>query len=77
MIRKRYGPIKQEERWRIRNTEEIGEILKKEDIVRFIKARRIGWLGHVEGMNANRITRKILHEIYTKRVRGRPKIEVM
>jgi hypothetical protein len=49
--------------------------LRKDDIVRFIKARRVDWLGHVERMGANRIPRKILYEkIYTKRVTGRPKM---
>jgi hypothetical protein len=59
----------------IRNDDEIDEILKKDDIVRFIKERRIDWLGHVERMGANRMPRKIFYEkIYTKRVRGRPKL---
>jgi hypothetical protein len=75
IIRKIYGPIKQEEQWRIRNNEEIDEILKQEDIIRFIKARRVDWLGHVERMDANRITRKILYEkICTKIARDRPKL---
>jgi hypothetical protein len=75
IIRKIYGPIKQEEQWRMRNNKEIDEILKEEEIVRFIKTRRLDWLGHVERMDANRISRKILCEkIYTKRVIGRPKL---
>jgi hypothetical protein len=41
IIRKIYGPIKQGEQWRLRNSEEIYEILKKENIVRFIWASRI------------------------------------
>jgi hypothetical protein len=49
--------------------------LNKEDIVRFIQARRIDWLGYVEKMDANKIPQKILHEkLYTKRVRERPKL---
>jgi hypothetical protein len=49
--------------------------LKKEDIVRFIKARRIEWLGYVERMDANRMPRKILYEmIYNTRVRGGTKL---
>jgi hypothetical protein len=54
------GLIKQREQWRIMNNEEIDEILKKEDMVRFIKARRIDWLGHVERIYANRTPRKNL-----------------
>jgi hypothetical protein len=53
------GLIKQGEHWRIRKNIEIDEILKKEAIGRFIKARRIDWLGHVERMDANRMPRKM------------------
>jgi hypothetical protein len=45
--------------------------LKKEYIVKLIKARRIDGLGHIERMDAKRMPWKILYEkIYTKRVRG-------
>jgi hypothetical protein len=37
------------------SNEEIDEILKKEDIVRFITARRINGMGHVERMYAIRM----------------------
>ena len=36
--------------WRTRNNEEIDNVLRKEDTVRFVKARRINWIGHVERM---------------------------
>jgi hypothetical protein len=49
--------------------------LRKEDTVRFVKARRISWTGHVERMEDSRMpTRAIREKIYTKRRRGRPKV---
>jgi hypothetical protein len=34
-----YGPVKTGGKWRIRNNEEIDNIIRKKDIVRFVKAR--------------------------------------
>jgi hypothetical protein len=47
IIRRIYGPVRQERERRIRNNEEIGNIIRKSDIVRFVKAR---WIGHEERM---------------------------
>jgi hypothetical protein len=42
--------VRQGREWRIRYNEEIDNTVRKKDIVRFVKARRISWIGHVERM---------------------------
>lgn len=37
MVTKIYGPIKEQERWRIRTNKEIQNMLQGADIVKFIK----------------------------------------
>jgi CRISPR/Cas system CMR-associated protein Cmr3 (group 5 of RAMP superfamily) len=67
--------VRQGREWRIRNNEEIDNIIRKKDIVRFVKARRISWIGHVERMENSRMPKRVMREkIYTRRKRGRPKI---
>jgi hypothetical protein len=46
ILRKIYGPVKENELWRIRRNDELEDIIKGENIVRFIKRQRIRWLGH-------------------------------
>jgi hypothetical protein len=66
--------VTQRREWRIRNSEEIDNIRKK-DIVRFVKAKRISWVGHVERMEDNRMPKKVMREkIYTRRKKDRPKV---
>ena len=75
IIRRIYDPVRQGREWRIRNNEEIDNILRKEDIVRFVKERRISWIGHVERMEDSTMPKKVKREnTYTKRRRGRPKV---
>jgi hypothetical protein len=40
-VRRIYGPVREEERWRIRSNRELEEILGGEDIVKFVKSRRL------------------------------------
>ena len=73
IIRRIYGPVRQEMEWRTRNNEQIGNILRKE--VRFLKTRRINRIGQVEGMEDSRMSKRVMREkIYAKRRRGRPKV---
>jgi hypothetical protein len=50
ILRKIYGPVKEKELWRIRRNVELEDIIKGENIVRFIKGQRIRRLGHIERM---------------------------
>jgi hypothetical protein len=45
--------------WRIRNNAELGQVIKGADIVRFIKAKRVKWLGHIQRMDTSRIAKRI------------------
>jgi hypothetical protein len=44
---------------RIRYNEELNTLLKGEYIVRFIKSQRTRWLGHVERMEDNALSKSV------------------
>jgi len=60
ILRKIFGPVIIDNIWRTRNNMETDKLIEGADIVRFIKARRIIWLGHNQRMNKVRPTRKLL-----------------
>jgi hypothetical protein len=41
ILQKIYGPAKENELWRIQQNDELEDIIKGENIVRFIKSQRI------------------------------------
>jgi hypothetical protein len=45
MLQKIFGPVNIDNIWRIQNNMEIDKLIEGADIVRFIKAQRIKWLG--------------------------------
>ena len=70
---KKYGPVKENELWRIRRNDELEA--KGENIARFIKCQRIRWLGHIGRMQDTAIPKKMLYgKVYAARRRGRPKM---
>lgn len=73
ILRRIYGPVCEEGVWRSRYNRELRQLYGDTDLVSFIKAGRIRWLGHVERMAADRVPRKILYgQPGGARRRGRP-----
>jgi hypothetical protein len=62
IIHRIYGPVMENNVWRIRYNEELNTLLKGEDTVKFIKSQRIRWLGHVEGMDDNAMPKTVLQK---------------
>jgi hypothetical protein len=46
--------------WRIRKNNEPNELIENADILRFIKRRKIAWLGHVMRMDEKRTPKGVL-----------------
>jgi hypothetical protein len=59
ILRKIYGPTKQNGQWRIKTNLELITKYKSQDIVTVIKFRRLEWLGYVINMNDTRSVKKI------------------
>jgi hypothetical protein len=60
VLRKIYGPVMDNGVWRIRYNSELRKFMGGEDIVRFVKAQRIQWLGHVERMDETAMPKRVL-----------------
>jgi len=60
--------------WKIWTNRELEEMSKGENIVKCIKGQRISWVGHLEGMEEDRMPKKIFtQELEGTRRRGRPR----
>jgi len=75
ILRKIFGPTKEVNGlWRIKTNEELDELIKRKDIIRFIKSQRLKWLGHVERMpNEREVTIIFKWKPLASRPKGRPK----
>jgi hypothetical protein len=61
ILKRIFGPVNIDNVWRIRNNMEIDNLIEGADIVRFIKAQKIKWLGHIQRMDRARPTGKLLN----------------
>ena len=78
ILRRIYGPVQEGDIWIIRNNEELNRSIKGEDNVKFIKARRIGWLGHANRMEVGVMPRKMMEgRLLIGGRRGRPRLRWM
>jgi len=75
ILRKIFGPVQDENGiWRIRKNHELNELVVSSGIIRFIKSRRMAWLGHIMRMDGGRMPRRILEwKPMGGRIRGRPR----
>jgi hypothetical protein len=75
IMRKIFGPTRKDDGyWRIKTNQEINEILKGQNIIRFIKKQRLNWLDHVERMaEDNNVLKTKRWKPMSKRPIGRPK----
>ena len=72
IMRKIYGLIQEGDIWRIRHNE-LNRLINGEDIVKFIKAQMIRWLGHVKRMEVAAMPQRILEgRLFKERRKGRP-----
>jgi hypothetical protein len=70
----KHGPVKVNELRRIRRNNELEDIIKGANTVRFIKSQRIRLLGHIQRMQDTAIPKNMLYgKLYATRHRGRPK----
>jgi hypothetical protein len=70
VLRKIYGPVYDNEIWRIRTNKEMMALYQELDIVAEIKKVRLRWLGHVERMSDDTVIKKL----YMNKPEGRSSI---
>ena len=77
-INKAYYLVQEGDIWRIRNNEELNISINGEDIVKFIKAQRIRWLGHIKRMEEGAMPRKTMEgRLFEGRRKGIPRLRWM
>jgi len=74
ILRRIFGPMKENQIQRIKNNEELDTLIKHKNIVNYIKAQRLSWFVHVQRMPGTRTVKKIFKwNRLTKRSQGIPK----
>ena len=80
MYRRILGPVydNEKENWRILTNKEIYALVKYPTITETVSLNRLGWFGHVQRTEENRIPKKVLYmNLETTGLRGRPRQDKM
>jgi hypothetical protein len=48
ILRRIFGPTKENQIWRVKTNEELDKLIKRKNIINYIKAQRLSWFGHVQ-----------------------------
>jgi len=60
-VEKIYGPTKEKDgTWRIKSNEELNRLTGNKNIIKYIKAQRFAWFGHVHRMPDNSTVKKYM-----------------
>ena len=73
IFRRIYGPKYENGEWKSRTNQELEEMREGENIVKWIKGQRISWLGHLQRMEEDRMSKKIFTQELVETRRGRPR----
>jgi hypothetical protein len=75
VLRKIFGPTNENGIWLVKTNHELDKIIKHKNIINFIRAQRLGLLGHIERMQETRMVKAIYSwKPISRRPIGRPKI---
>jgi hypothetical protein len=75
LLRKIYGPTKENGQWKIKTKAELITKYKSQYIITVIKIRILEWLGHVIRMDETRYVKKIFEgKLEGRRGRRRPRL---
>ena len=50
ILRRIFGSTKENQIWRVKTNDELDKLIKRKNIINFIKAQRLSWFGHVQRM---------------------------
>ena len=73
ILRKIFGPTRENQMWRIKTNDELDKLIKHNNIINYIKAQRLSWFGHVQRMPASSTVKIFKWTPLSTRSKGRPK----